>query len=721
MRITSITLLLSVTGLFAGMEIPFLPQGPNWAVTHLAFHEGRILAAGAFIGADDVRSPGIALWDGAGWNALGEGLRKRGNPASLADLNWDGQRVLACGDFDSAGTASAMGRASWNGNAWTALGSNNGPCDAMVAWKGRILAATRTLEGKQIIEEWNGKAWVEALAAPPGEVRGFAVHEDQLWVSLSLVNSQGTSFLAVWQDTGWTEAFGRLPGTIRNLAWRGGKPYVMNLKGDAGEVMVAENGRWRSVGGEVTVHFASMAIDGNVVYRNRLDTATQLESIDILEGEVFKPMVTVPRWTIGLLHAHRGVLYIRGPFRATISGGADNLVAYDGKAWKGVTRGLRPGPGKGSRVLASDGDKLYAGGEENFIPPGNQLATIGSWDGKTWDPMGNTFPGRLYGPRRGIHAISQLAVSGRDVYVGGSFDSLPDGRPTRNVARWDGQAWHPLGEGFPGVVSAMAVSAGHLYVGSGPTDQKPPIPGHPLQDQKIGRWNGTAWERVGEGLKGSVRKLVGWGNKVVAWGEFEGDPSGDPHQLAIWDGVTWSFHLSAPVGIHDLAVFQGEVYFAGEFEAASTGGNSTWVGLARLNGSSLAYLDSSGGPAGTMLAAGSDYLYYYNGQAVTAWDGKNTWKRWTPDADNIIRAMTVHQGALWCTGRIPSVEGRVAYNFAIWNPTASVGVRPVRADRMAGPLAELRMLRLPGGSLILGVERGTQLLDLKGRLKNPGL
>ena len=42
--------------------------------------------------------------------------------------------------------------------------------------------------------------------------------------------------------------------------------------------------------------------------------------------------------------------------------------------------------------------------------------------------------------------VQALAVSGTDVYVGGDFKNA-GGQPVNAIARWDGAAWHSLGQG----------------------------------------------------------------------------------------------------------------------------------------------------------------------------------------------------------------------------------------------------------------------------------
>jgi len=94
--------------------------------------------------------------------------------------------------------------------------------------------------------------------------------------------------------------------------------------------------------------------------------------------------------------------------------------------------------------LAASGSDLYVGG--GFTNAGGIAVTnIAKWNGSSWSALG-----------LGVDAgVSALAVSGSDLYVGGT-----------DVAKWDGSNWSALGSGVNGgVVHALAVSENDLYVG----------------------------------------------------------------------------------------------------------------------------------------------------------------------------------------------------------------------------------------------------------------
>jgi len=77
------------------------------------------------------------------------------------------------------------------------------------------------------------------------------------------------------------------------------------------------------------------------------------------------------------------------------------------------------------------------------------------------------------------------------LYIGGSFDSV-SGIPARNIAYWDGNVWHALGDGVKGQVYALAFDPdGELYAAGllmGAGGQYAGL---------AARWDGKTWHALG--------------------------------------------------------------------------------------------------------------------------------------------------------------------------------------------------------------------------------
>jgi trimeric autotransporter adhesin len=192
--------------------------------------------------------------------------------------------------------------------------------------------------------------------------------------------------------------------------------------------------------------------------------------------------------------------------------------------------------------------------------------------------------------------VFALAVSGNHVYVGGAFNIVGDNQGT-NVARWDSlnQVWEPLlgqsGEGVNGPVYALAVSGSDVYVG-GSFTQTFGLPGT-NNARNVAKWNSNTftWSALtgpggGNGVivgatPLTVRSLAVLGsNKVIVGGDFPAvNFGGVPvpvNNLAIWDNGTWS-PLTGQLGgngvglggggnwVNALAVSGNEVFVGGQF------------------------------------------------------------------------------------------------------------------------------------------------------------
>jgi trimeric autotransporter adhesin len=88
-----------------------------------------------------------------------------------------------------------------------------------------------------------------------------------------------------------------------------------------------------------------------------------------------------------------------------------------------------------------------------------------------------------------------VAVSGTTVYVGGSFTGVMAGMPQgtyNRIARWDGEAWHRMGEGVDSTVTALTVAGNDVFVGG-----EFSTAGGQVAAERLARWDGQAWSAIG--------------------------------------------------------------------------------------------------------------------------------------------------------------------------------------------------------------------------------
>ena len=137
-------------------------------VQAIAVTAGVVYVAGDFNAAGGNPANRIARWNGSAWSTLGSGT-SNGVGAGVRALAVDGGDLYAGGFFTTAGGNAANWVARWNGSAWSSLGSGsangvNGFVNALlVTTPGVLLAAGNfNLAGGATanrVARWSGGAW----------------------------------------------------------------------------------------------------------------------------------------------------------------------------------------------------------------------------------------------------------------------------------------------------------------------------------------------------------------------------------------------------------------------------------------------------------------------------------------------------------------------------------------------------------------------------------
>jgi RHS repeat-associated protein len=182
------------------------------------------------------------------------------------------------------------------------------------------------------------------------------------------------------------------------------------------------------------------------------------------------PNSTDPRWknsqavVTSIALGRTGEVFVAGDFlMPTPTGVASNIAKWNGEQWTPLSSGLRKSSGgvhMTAMALTGNGD-LYVGG--TFTNAGGvALRNVARWDGAQWHPLGQ-------GAFNGVNSsVEALALHGNDLYAGGAF-SESGGFTANRIARWNGQFWTPLGagpsNGVNGLVLALAADDVSLYVG----------------------------------------------------------------------------------------------------------------------------------------------------------------------------------------------------------------------------------------------------------------
>jgi trimeric autotransporter adhesin len=251
-----------------------------------------------------------------------------------------------------------------------------------------------------------------------------------------------------------------------------------------------------------------------------------------------------------------GSVVIAGYFNVCGDLAVENIAVYhpDSNSWTALGTGI----GGGVNALAMYGDDLYAGGY--FSEAGGvEARNVARWDGNAWHGLGT---GAIAGVNGTVNAV---AVAHGLVYIGGSF-TRAGATGQSLIARWDGQDWVPFpseNSGASGAVYSLLVSGNDLYVG-GKFSSLGLVPGANLL-----RWDGNAWYAVGgPGDRGSapVNAMASYqGDLYVASNQENYWGAGTIHR---WNGQEWQLTGFVPTFsfIYALAVVDGKLWAGGAFQ-----------------------------------------------------------------------------------------------------------------------------------------------------------
>ena len=403
--------------------------------------------------------------------------------------------------------------------------------------------------------------------------------------------------------------------------------------------------------------------------------------------------------TVQALAVSGSNLYAGGPF--TLAGGltVNHIAQWGGSDWSALGSGVNDTV----QALAVSGGDLIVGGAFAQVC-GNPACNSGNltvnhitqWNGSDWSALGS-----------GVNNnVSALAVSGSEVFVGGSFLQVcgnavcnSGNLSVNKVAQWNGATWSALGSGVSGAVLSLAVSGSNLFVGGAFVQ----VCGNEACNSgsftvnRIAQWNGAAWSALGGGLDNDVLVLAASGSSLYAGGFFtracddtvcnSGSLAAD--HFAQWNGTTWST-LGNGVNrfVNALAVSGTSLYVGGDFFSA---GGLAVNHIAQWNGRTWSAL--GGGVNGTVqalvliggsLIVGGGFSQVCGNVAcnsgnltvnnIAQWNGA-TWSALGNGVDNPVNALAVSENNLFAGGAFFTVCGNnacnsgnlIVNNVAQWN------------------------------------------------------
>ena len=286
------------------------------------------------------------------------------------------------------------------------------------------------------------------------------------------------------------------------------------------------------------------------------------------------------------------------------------------------------------------------------LASGVEVRNIARWDGTGWSPLGEGLEGD----------VASLAVYGGQLVASGRFERSGT-RTLRGIASWNGAEWSPLGGGLWLELSQFAVGAnalevsGSLLYAAGDFDRAGGV-----EARRVARWDGSAWSALGSGLGGGTAySLLTLGSSLYAGGSFDSAGGAPASGVAKWDGQAWSalgsgvtYAFGGPQ-VRDMIEYRGALVAAGTFDSA---GSQPASNIAAWDGQSWKSLGDALAngilePLYSLAVVGDTLVA--SGFGLHAWDGF-IWSVPAPYANGWVANLAPTSQGLAVVGRFRGLE-----------------------------------------------------------------
>ena len=339
---------------------------------------------------------GIYKWDGFNWSGIGQGVGDYWtNALQVKTLEWYDSKLVAGGNFLTAGDKFITSLAQFDGNSWSDVGGNSSTSfyniSDFLAKDGKLYSARSFTNMGSVnanhIAAWDGTSWSNLGEGVDNTIRAIHSIGNDIYVTGQFLNAGGFAAIgyARWDGSAWYPLGngGQYAFTMTNIGndlFVGGRFNYLN----GGALYVGNIGMW--------------------------DGTTWNDLQGGVSGPGFSSVATV-----NVLAVNGNNLIVGGDFKYAGMTPANNIAIWDGSQWTALGDGLN---GIVRAILVS-GNDIYVGG--HFTTAGNvSTYSIARWDGNTWHSFGG----------RGINqSLNSLAIgtvyslldSPDGLYVGGKF------------------------------------------------------------------------------------------------------------------------------------------------------------------------------------------------------------------------------------------------------------------------------------------------------------
>jgi len=566
--------------------IPLLQGANRVPALSLAVHGGQLYAVSTNItNLSGQTSSGVVRWTGSTWVFVGF------SPTTDI-LDFPALASYAGNLYVSARISSGMrGVYRWTDPTWQLISeSTPNQIPQMFTYNGELVVGGLGSN----INAWNGVSWRTLGTTEFPEFRAMCTLGADLVVASGVNDGNATPRrLLKWNGSSW-QNFGpplfKVPATMIEF---GGRLHVGGshnaLPGSPFDGFgVLDGGSWKAlqVGDDQTppetqtTGFngplnAAVVYNGELVVGGRSDfiNGSRIAGVARWDGYSWKSLGSGLRTINGSnyiisevknLVVFDGQLYAQGSFNNAGGQVSWGFARWNGTVWTSIDPGLST---QVSALVVYNGE-LYAG---YGIPFSGGTATgLAKWNGSTWTSVVGLENRQPDGRINSCLVYSMVVWQGQ-LIVAGSFLQV-NGIPADTLARFDGTTMRPFYRAslpidystgvkmhIVGVYNNDLIVAGGFSRFDG------------VQTSNIVRWDGTAFQPMGNGLPvRAIRSLKNFGNELFAGGLTQFN-----NALSAWNGTSWrgvGVMENADIGrdfgeVRTQCEINGDLFVGGDFRS----------------------------------------------------------------------------------------------------------------------------------------------------------
>ena len=264
-------------------------------------------------------------------------------------------------------------------------------------------------------------------------------------------------------------------------------------------------------------------------------------------------------------HFYQDSLYATGFFNIICGEPVGYIAKWDNNEWRPSSISITD-PG---HSLTTINDKLYIAKYEESIDSNWVL----SYDGSEITRIGKGVYLTTASGFSELPNIYDIIEFNGNLIACGEFDKVGD-EFIHGIMQWNGSSWSEMSSGLDGNINGtapvmfphqMIVQDSNLYVvGNFKNAGEVEVNG-------IAKWDGENWTNMGDGFNGTVYGITVFENEIIVGGSFTASGQTSLNRIAKWNGTEWQaldfgFSQSSPndfIFVHTLRVIDDELFIGG--------------------------------------------------------------------------------------------------------------------------------------------------------------